>query len=169
MRQPTQFEIEQRNKEIDGQENTDFSKAKKVFQSILKGYTSNYHQTARLDPSDMRFNYTTKQGENRYFNVEIKERNQDMNKYHTLPLKVSKYCDLMDDTKPIEKPLYIVLLNDSEYYIFDLTRLDFSDIQLKNWNINKVEFDKEHNKQKEKQPTLFIPIGQACCHGLIPN
>ena len=33
MRQPTQFEIEQRNKEIEGQENTDYGKAKKVFKT----------------------------------------------------------------------------------------------------------------------------------------
>ena len=159
-----------KNKKVNQQEDTDYQQAKQVFQSILKKYNPKFTQTAQLDPSDMRFNYTNKQGHKRYFNVEIKERNQDMNKYHTLPLKASKYCDLMDDTLTSEKPLYIVLLNDSEYYIFDLTALDWNEIKLKNWKINAVEFDPRNDKrEKVKQPTFFIPIEQACCHGLIPE
>lgn len=159
-----------KNKKVNQQEDTDYQQAKKVFKSILSGYDPKFTQTAQLDPSDMRFNYTNKQGKNRYYNVEIKARNQDMEKYDTLPLKCSKYCDLIDDTMSIEKPLYIVLLNDSEYFIFDLTQLNWNNIKIKNWKINAVEYDPRNDKrEKVKQPTFFIPIEQACCHGLIPE
>ena len=159
-----------KNKKVNLQEDIDYLQAKKVFQSILSGYDPKFTQTAQLDPSDMRFNYTNKQGKNRYFNVEIKARYQDMEKYDTLPLKCSKYCDLIDDTMTFEKPLYIVLLNDSEYFIFDLTQLNWNDIKIKNWKINAVEYDPRNDqREKVKQPTFFIPIKQACCHGLIPQ
>ena len=168
MKQPTATDI--KNKKVISQEDKDYIRAKAVFNQILKGYNPKFSQTAQLDPSDMRVTYINRQGENRYLNVEIKERNQDMAKYDTLPLKASKYCDLIDDTMTIEKPLYIVLLNDTEYYIFDLTVINWNEVKLKNWKINAVEYDPRNDQRdKVKQPTFFIPVNQACCHGLIPK
>ena len=99
------------------------------------------------------------------YNIEIKERTQDMEKYKTLPLKVKKYINILKCTEKNIKPLVIYLVNNEEYYIFNLREIDLNKCEFDNWFINKVEFDK--NQIKDEIPTLFIPICQAIYKGKI--
>lgn len=160
---------EYRQQKIEPQEDSDYIKTQRIITSILDRYTVTFTQTGLFDPSDMRFQYTTHSGKTRKFNVEIKTRNLDTTKYDDLPLKCSKYCDLIDDTKDDEKLLYVALVNDSEYYIYDLDRIDWNNVQCRNWWIYDKEFNPDGHKKKVKTPTFFFPMSQACCNGLIPK
>ncbi len=164
---PTTFEYRQQR--IVPQEDKDFDKTQSVFQQILNGYDVNFTQTGLFDPTDMRFEYTATNGAIRKFNVEIKARNQDMGKYDDLPLKVSKYCDMRGDTQPDEKLLYVVLLNDTDYFIYDLEKIDWNMVQCRNWVINDYEYNPDGHRKKIKVPTFFFPISMACTHGIIPQ
>ena len=165
------------------QENKDFTNAVRVFNKILgsKKYTAKFNQMPLGSASDMRFN-----ADNRYFNVEIKERNQDMDKYPQLPLKLTKFKRLIEDTKEYEKLLYIVLVNNEEYYIYDLENIDFSEtthveydpenidfsnLVFTDWTIKKVQYSVEEDDKVEYEtvPTFFIPISYACASGKIPR
>ena len=99
--------------------------------------------------------------------VEIKERFQNLEEFATLPLKVAKYCTIKENTPEDAKPLIIYLLNDEQYFIFNLDKLDLNKCAIKNWLINKIELC--NNQQKEKQPTIFIPLEQAIYNGIIPK
>ena len=160
---------EYRQQRIMPQEDTDYNKTQRIFTSILDGYDCTFTQTGLFDPSDMRFNYTTTNGATRKFNVEIKTKNQDMTKFDDLPLKVSKYCDFKDDTQPDEKMLFVVLVNDDQYFIYDLDNLNWNTVTCRNWWINDYEYNPDGEKKKVKTPTFFVPIDQACTHGIIPS
>ena len=54
-----------------------------------------------------------------------------------------------------------------QYFIFNLDKLDLNKCTIKNWLINKIEFCE--GQQKEKQPTIFIPLEQAIYNGIIPK
>jgi len=148
---------------IEKQEEQDFITASIIMKNIFEKYnkTATLKRNKPYSPVDtkMYINDTWR------YNLEIKERQQDMNKYHTLPLKVTKYCDIQDDTPNNVTPLIIYLLNDTEYYIFNLNKLDFNKIRIRNWNINKKEFT--NFREKQNQPTMFLPLNQSVYHGEI--
>ncbi len=150
------------------QEDKDFENAKKIFNQILHKYTVSYTQTGLFDATDMRFSYDENSTSTRKFNVEIKTRND--NGYRTeIPLKVVKYCDMKEDTKDDEKLLYISLVNDYEYYVFDLSRMDWNQVDVRNWWIYDYQYADEDNRKKVKTPTYFFPTELACGHGKIPK
>lgn len=157
-----------KQKKIIPQEDIDFENAKNVFNSILHDYDVTYTQTGLFDATDMRFVYEVDDTTSRKFNVEIKTRN-DNGKRTEIPLKVVKYCDMKEDTKDDEKLLYISLVNDYEYYIFDLSRMDWNQVDVRNWWIYDYQYADEDNRKKVKTPTYFFPIGLACSHGIIPK
>ncbi|MBQ3944239.1 MAG: hypothetical protein II670_01335, partial [Alphaproteobacteria bacterium] len=64
-----------------------------------------------------------------------------------------------------ETPLVIYLVNDEEYFIFNLNKLDLNNITIKNWNIPKVQFTSK--QEYEQQPTFFIPLNQSIYNGII--
>lgn len=98
--------------------------------------------------------------------VEIKSRNQDTNKYTDLPLKVNKYCNMIDLCTGDTRCIYVVLLNESEFLIFDLKKLDLGSCTLRNWEINTTQYVLDSEKAvKQKYPTLFIPKSMAVYNG----
>ena len=162
------------------QEDEDYITAVKVFNHIIpEKYGAIFSQMPIGSPSDMRFNLKT----NRKFNVEIKQRFFDKSRYSTIPLKKGKLNGLKNDTKSDEKLLYIALVNNSEYYIFDLDNIDFStanevdydssvdytSLTLADWTIKKVQYAVEDNTEYVTVPTYFIPLSMACASGIIPE
>ena len=76
------------------------------------------------------------------YTIEIKERNVDsIEDLETLPLKVKKYCNIMEKTKEDETPLIIYLVNNSNYYIFNLKALDLNTLNLRNWTIAMMKLE----------------------------
>lgn len=145
------------------QENKDFITTQKIMKQIF----SCYNKTAKLTQSPIYSAIDAKMVVNnqKHYAVEIKERQQDMEVYDTLPLKVSKYCNILESKGEDETPLIIYLVNNEEYYIFNLEEIDLNKCTICNWLINKVEFTQ--NQQKDKQPTIFIPISQCVYNGQI--
>lgn len=98
--------------------------------------------------------------------VEIKSRNQDVTKYTDIPLKVNKYCNMIDLCTGDTRCIYVVLLNESEFLIFDLKKLDLGTCTIRNWEINTTQYVINNEKAvKQKYPTIFIPKTQAVYNG----
>lgn len=145
------------------QELKDFQTTERIMKNIFKKYGLN----VELIQNPLYSHIDTKLLVNKKhrYNVEIKERTQNMEKYDTLPLKVKKYINILKNTEKNIKPLVIYLVNNKEYFIFNLRQIDLNKCEFDNWFINKVEFDK--NQIKDEIPTLFIPICQAIYKGKI--
>ena len=156
------------NERIRKQEEHDFNTTKMILERIYNNYTPTFTPTPEFSPSDMRYTVEGKSGNTYFYNVEIKSRNQDMEKWHTLPLKEAKYQRLIQDTKEGEKLLYVALVNDYEYYIFSLSNIDFSKIEKRNWKIKVQEYNVGGSDYIEV-PTYFIPTELAVNNGLIYN
>ena len=101
-----------------------------------------------------------------FFNCEIKTRNCNIEDCEGLPLTVNKYCNLKDDTKQWERLIYISLVNDDEYFIYDLDKVNWNKVICRHWYINDIEYTKE-NQIKKKIPTFFFPISESCYNGFI--
>lgn len=147
------------------QEEKDFKITERIMKNIFKAH--NKDAELKQNPIYSAVDATMLVDKKYKYNIEIKERVQNLDIYDTLPLKVTKYCNIMENTDEDTKPLIIYLLNNEEYYLFNLKELDWNKIKCKNWEIKKVEYTS--NQQKEKQPTYFIPISQCIYNGLIPK
>ena len=152
---------------MDEQEQKDFDTTERIMKQIFTSYnaTAELNKNESFAPVDAYMN-VKKGKKEKWYSVEIKERKQDMDIYDTLPLKVSKYINVMEASKGIT-PLVIYLLNDEEYYIFNLNDIDLNKVKLKLWNIAKVQYCEK--QEFEEKPTFFIPISMAKYNGIIPN
>ncbi|MBQ2175937.1 MAG: hypothetical protein II453_13025 [Alphaproteobacteria bacterium] len=149
------------------QESKDFTKTKKIMTNIFKAYDAEIEikQTDTYCNVDARMT-ATKKNKKHHYTVEIKERNVPSIEFlQALPLTVKKYCNIMGETRENETPLVIYLVNDEEYFIFNLNKLDLNNITIKNWNIPKVQFTSK--QEYEQQPTFFIPLNQSIYNGII--
>ena len=98
--------------------------------------------------------------------VEIKSRNQNTEKYSDIPLKVNKYCNMIDLCTGDTRCIYVVLLNESEFLIYDLKKLDLGSCTIRNWEIKTTQYVINSEKSvKQKYPTLFIPKAQCVYNG----
>lgn len=99
--------------------------------------------------------------------VEIKERTQDMAKYHDIPLTCKKYCYLLKEVEDggYNAAMYCVLLNGTDYLLFNLSSLDLNSLKMRNWSIKKEELG--NDKTAIEVPTLFIPVTMALKKGKI--
>lgn len=148
---------------MEQQESKDFHTTEKIMQKIFAAY--NKSAKLKQNPIYSAIDAQMIVNNKKYYAVEIKQRQQDMKVYNTLPLKVSKYCNILENKGEDETPLIIYLVNNEEYYIFNLKKIDLNKCTICNWFINKVEFSQ--NQQKDKQPTIFIPVSQCVYNGQI--
>lgn len=148
------------------QELKDFNITVRIMTDIFKKYGAKVKmdKTEIYSPYDANM-IVKKNDKIRKYTVEIKERNS--NSYDTMPLKVKKYCNIMESTKKDEIPLAIYLVNDHNYYIYNLRTLDLNKVELKNWTIPKIQFTE--NQEYEKVPTFFLPINLSIYHGTYAN
>lgn len=98
--------------------------------------------------------------------VEIKSRNQDMDRYDDLPIKMKKYSNMIEQCQGDTRCIYMVLLNECEYYIFDLKKIDINACDCRLWTINDTEYMVDSSKGDKKIfPAIFIPVEYAIKHG----
>ena len=146
------------------QELEDFLKTEKIMKNIFNSYNANAKLTKEPPFSYIDAKMVVKSPKNmRNYTIEIKESNVDLDKYPYMPLKVEKYINVMSATPDGHTPLVIYLVNDEQYFIFDLTKLDLNKVELRNWNIPVVNYT--DNQKYEKQPTFFIPIEMTIYNG----
>lgn len=153
------------DKKADEQELKDYQMTVKILSRLFKKYNPRFSKMAKGCVFDCKMYFTDNNNELYRYNIEIKSRRQNMDEYDTLPLTVQKYCNVKESCKLGEKPIYLSLVNDEEYYIFNLLKLDMNNVKIKNWFINDIEYS--NNPTKKKIPTLFIPITEAVNNGLI--
>ena len=96
------------------------------------------------------------------FNVEIKERfknGEQLIKYPCAELKEEKLERMKSVTPKGTTLLYMVLLNKEKCLIFNLSKLDWSKVEKKNWRIKRTQFNP--NSDYVTYPTFFIPYDMA--------
>ena len=147
------------------QELKDSQATVKILSRIFRKYNPQFSQMAKGCVFDAKMYFTDSNNEVYRYNIEIKSRKQNMEDYDTLPLTVAKYCNVKESCKLGEKAIYISIVNEEEYYVFDLNKLDMNNVTIKNWFINDIEYS--DSPTKKKIPTLFIPVTEAVNNGLI--
>lgn len=153
------------NELTDKQELKDYQITVTILSRIFKSYDPQFTMMAKGCVFDAKMYFTDNNNELYRYHIEIKSRKQNMDEYDTLPLTVQKYCNIIESCKLGEKPIYLSLVNDEEYYIFDLSKIDMNKVKIKNWYINDIEYS--NNPVRKKIPTMFIPVTEAVNNGLI--
>lgn len=153
----------------EGQEDTDYGIAVEVFSGLFNsGFTLNFEKREPWSIDDMRFTASTKNNKEYTHKVEIKTRNQDMSKYHDLPIKCDKLARLRGICGKNDRLLYFVICNYSEWYLFDLNAVDLNKCRLEMWHIPITQYAKDKSKvEYEDAPTFFIPVKEAIKHGIL--
>ena len=146
---------------IEKQEEKDFRLANAILKQLFTQFQPITEKMPSKSNYDMRLSAFTNQSTHIYA-IELKSRKQDFSKYKTLPITVRKLCNMQKARKEGEKLIYMVLLNNEEYYIFDLDNIQLQLSSIAFWNIKKVQFD---DSIKEPTPTIFLPINRAITHG----
>lgn len=147
---------------IEKQEEQDFRIANAILKSIFQQFQPITEKMPSKSNYDMRLSAFTNQSTHIYA-IELKSRKQDLTKYTTLPITVRKLCNMQKARMEGDKLIYMVLLNNEEYYIFDLDTIQVPLTSIAYWNIKKVEMDDDSTK--EPTETIFIPINRAIIHG----
>ena len=146
---------------IEKQEEQDFRIANAILKQLFTPFKPLTEKMPSKSTYDMRLSAFTNQSTHIYA-IELKSRKQDLSKYTTLPITVRKLCNLMKARMEGDKLIYMVLLNNEEYYIFDLDTIQLPLNSISFWNIKKVQFD---DSIKEPTPTIFLPIEKAIIRG----
>ena len=147
---------------IEKQEEQDFRIANAILKSIFQRFQPLTEKMPSKSVYDMRLSAFTNQSMHVYA-IELKSRTQDLSKYTTLPITVRKLCNMQKARREGDKLIYMVLLNESDYFIFDLDTIQVPLSLIAYWNIKKVEMDDD--SIKEPTQTIFLPINRAIIHG----
>ena len=143
---------------ISNQEVKDFEIAKEAIERVFKGAKIRVEKEPEYSHTDLRFTATTSNCE-KYYNVELKERNRGSDEYDEVPLKISKYIDILNSTRDDENA-FIFYIMPNEIWIFNLSKLDLNKVRLVNWEIKSVQYSE--NSRIIRTPTMFIPLRMAC-------
>ena len=147
---------------IEKQEEQDFRIANAIIHNLFQRFQPLTEKMQSKSNYDMRLSAFTNQSTHIYA-IELKSRKQDLTKYTTLPITVRKLCNMQKARMEGDKLIYMVLLNESDYFIFDLDTIQVQLTSIAFWNIKKVEMDDD--SIKEPTPTIFLPIDKAIIHG----
>lgn len=147
---------------IEKQEEQDFRIANAILKQLFTPFQPITEKMQSKSAYDMRLSAFTNQSMHVYA-IELKSRKQDLTKYKTLPITVRKLCNMQKARMECDKLIYMVLLNNEDYYIFDLDNIQVPLSSIAFWNIKKVEMDDD--SIKEPTPTIFLPIDRSITHG----
>ena len=147
---------------IEKQEEQDYHIANAILKQLFTPFQPITEKMPSKSAYDMRMSAFTNQSTHIYA-IELKSRTQDLSKYKTLPITVRKLCNLMKARREGDKLIYMVLLNNEEYYIFDLDTIQVPLTSIDFWNIKKVQFD--NASLQEETPTIFLTLDKAITHG----
>lgn len=147
---------------IEKQEEQDYQIANAILKQLFTPFQPLTEKMPSKSNYDMRMSAFTNQSTHIYA-IELKSRTQDLTKYTTLPITVRKLCNMQKARREGDKLIYMVLLNNEEYFVFDLDTIQLPLTSIAFWNIKKVEMDDDSTK--EPTPTIFIPIEKAIMRG----
>ena len=147
---------------IEKQEEQDFRIANAILKQLFTPFQPITEKMPSKSAYDMRMSAFTNQSTHIYA-IELKSRTQDITRYKTLPITVRKLCNMQKARREGDKLIYMVLLNNEEYYIFDLDTIQVPLTSIDFWNIKKVQFD--NASLQEETPTIFLTLDKAITHG----
>lgn len=147
---------------IEKQEEQDFRIANAILHTIFQPFQPLTEKMPSKSTYDMRLSAFTNQSMHVYA-IELKSRKQDITKYKTLPITARKLCNMQKARMEGDKLIYMVMLNNEDYFIFDLDNIQLPLTSIAYWNIKKVQFDDD--SLQEETPTIFLPINRAITHG----
>ena len=147
---------------IEKQEEQDFRIANAILHNIFQPFQPLTEKMPSKSNYDMRMSAFTNQSMHVYA-IELKSRKQDITKYTTLPITVRKLCNMQKARREGDKLIYMVLLNNEEYFIFDFDTIQVPLTSIAFWNVKKVEMDDD--SIKEPTPTIFLPLDKAIIRG----
>lgn len=136
--------------------------AENVLSDFLKNYQYNITATPITSYVDLKGTVTTTQ-KNLDFQVEVKQRfktEEQILKYGSnVELRVDKYKRMLSESPNGTSLLYMVLLNESKAYLFNMKKLDWSKVSTFNWKIKQTQVDP--NSPYLYYPTFKIPTNLA--------
>lgn len=117
--------------------------------------------TALNCPVDLKGSISTTD-KNINFNVEVKQRNkteEQLINYPCCELRCDKYQRMLEVTPKGTTLLYMVLLNETTCYLFNLSKINMNELETFNWRIKVTEVDS--NSDYKNYLTYKIPIELA--------
>lgn len=141
------------------QEKKNYDRAREIFNELLKGKNPQYQQMPDLHCTDLRM-YV---GGTSY-NIETKERSTSIYTYNECPIKVKKLINMRKDTKDGERLLYMALVTDGNYFIWDLDKIDWCNTRLDNMRAKKQQYNIGGTYFIE-EPYYFLPLDTAIRFG----
>lgn len=144
------------SKKVQEQEKKNYDRATEIFNKILPNKHPQFKQMPEFSVSDMRMQVATNQ-----YNIELKGRSTSIYEYNEQPLKVKKYINLVKDTKPNETLLYMAIIDDGNWYIWNLSKLDWRTVKLDNMTAKKQEYN-IGGSEYVCEPYFFLPLDTAC-------
>ena len=145
-------------KRVEAQENANYNRAIQIFDNIFKQKPI-YKQMPMFHCSDMRMTYHT----NKY-NIELKSRGTSIYEYNEMPIKCKKYINLIKDTKDDETLLYIALVENGDYLIWNLSDIPICEMKLDNLRSKKEQYSIGYSPMVE-EPYFFLTLDSACYKG----
>lgn len=155
-------------KEMELQEEYDFQITSLVMKDLYSKYNATYSIEKMPTYSSVDATMSVHKGERKnQYTVEIKSRYVNTEKYKkTMPITVEKFLRIKESSINAT-PLVVYLLNDKQYYIFNLNKIDLNKVIMKLWKIEKIQYSS--SSKKEEIPTIFLPVDMAVCTGNIPK
>ena len=133
-----------------------------VLEQIFKDRKLDINETDTFCSVDLKCTALNKKDKRIKFNVEIKERyksQENIIKYPYAELRVDKLDRMKQETGKKTALLYMVLLNDTTMYLFNLSKLDWSKVGIYNWRIKACQSDQ--NSPYTYKPIYQIPYNMA--------
>ena len=130
-----------------------------LLNDMFSGTTNTIQHTIHTEKVDVRFTAVTDNGSMITYDIEVKERNKNIEQYPNAELRCKKY-EGMKEVSYNDNLIYIVFLNQKEAYIYNLTKMDWSTVRKDNWKIKKTQY--KDNSTYVDELTYFIPVKLAC-------
>lgn len=155
-------------KEMELQEEYDFQITSLVMKDLYTKYNATYSMEKMPTYSSVDATMSVHKGERKnQYKVEIKSRYVNNEEYKkTMPITVEKFLRVKESSVNAT-PLVVYLLNNEQYYIFNLNKIDLNKVIMKLWKIEKIQYSE--TSKKEEIPTIFLPVDMAVCTGDIPK
>lgn len=101
--------------------------------------------TALTCPVDIKGSITLTE-KNVNFNVEVKQRyktEKQLAEYPKCELRVDKYQRMLEETPKGTTLLYMVLLNGTTCYLFNLSKINMNELNIVDWYVKETEVDSD--------------------------
>lgn len=152
---------------IECYENIDRYVTERMLEDTFKNNLKEINYTPITASTDLNMIVTDKKGNEIVYDIEVKERNKDIERFKYLELRKDKLERMLKCSHSKHKLIYIVLVNKEIAVVYDIRKLNWDEIEIFNWPIRKTQVDDESGYAIF--PTYQIPIEKAVYTKKIDN